>query len=53
MLAFLQVVVALYGVDAVGRRERRPLEAWVFSSSGGLVWSVCSGVLSIVPRPFL
>ena len=34
-------VVILYGVDVVGR-ERRYLEARVFSSSGGFVWPVRS-----------
>ena len=38
--SFLLLVV-LYGVYVVGR-ERRYLEAGVFSSSGGLVWRVRS-----------
>ena len=38
--SFLLLVV-LYGVNVVGR-ERRYLEAGVLSSSGGLVWRVCS-----------
>ena len=34
-------LVVLQGVDVVGR-ERRYLEAGILSSSGGLVWRVCS-----------
>ena len=34
------ILVVLYGVYVVGR-EPMCLEAWVFSSSGDLVWHVC------------
>jgi hypothetical protein len=40
-LASFLLLVVLYGVCVVVR-QRRYLEAEVFSSSGGLVWRVCS-----------
>ena len=40
-LVSVLLVVVLYGVHVVGR-ERRYLEAGVFSSAGGLVWRVRS-----------
>ena len=39
-LGFVLLLVVLHGVCVAGR-QRRYLEAEVFSSSGGLLWRVC------------
>ena len=41
MLGSFLLLVIFYGVYVV-ERERRYLEAWVFPSSGGLLWPVRS-----------